>query len=186
MSSSSSWSLTPHTIHVNEDPAGAITRARREGALFFHWPLEGIRNMRELGESAEVLFQVPYRSPSIDGLLDYASDLEWFESPHGVLIVLDAARARAKVALLAASTLPTLGDRWRAQGKPFEAYVTGVADVPAMLDELELRNAHLDEFGRTSRAQPDTHRLAVSAPPQAARVSPPKRHPILRWSRRGA
>lgn len=184
--STSSWSTSPYTIHVNEDPAGAVARGERDGALLFHWSLRGVRNIRELGLSAEKLFQPPYRSPSIDGMIDYASDLEWLESPHGVLLVVDATGARAKVVLVAASALLPVGDRWRAQGKPFEAFVTGVADVGPLLEELERENAHLDEFGRTSRVQSSTHRLRVSAPPQPQAVTAPRRRPILRWSRRGA
>ncbi|HEX3930882.1 MAG TPA: hypothetical protein VHW64_09270 [Nocardioides sp.] len=184
--STTSWSIAPHTVHVNEDPAGAVARAQRDGALFFEWPLRGIRNLHELGASAHELFQVPYPSPTLSGMVDYASDLEWFESPQGVLLVVDAEGARAKVVLAAASTLPPIGDRWRAQGKPFEAFLRGVVDVAAVLGELERRNAHLDEFGRTSRFQPDTHRLAVSAPAGSGTLTDPRPHPILRWSRRGA
>jgi hypothetical protein len=121
-------------------------------------------------------------------MVDYASDLEWLETPHGVLFVLDTEGSRPRVVRDAVHTLPMVGDRWRAEGKPFEAYVTGVVDVPAVLEELERTNAHLDEVGRTNRFQPATHRLAVSAPvhPQQAVVTRPRRHHILRWSRRGA
>lgn len=181
-----SWSLSPHTIHVNEDPASAIARAHQAGALFFRWSLAGVRNIRELGLSAEQLFQPPYRSPSIDGMIDYASDLEWLESPHGLLLVVDAQGARDKVALMAARAMAPVGDRWRAAGKPFEAYLVAIADVRGVLDELEQVNEELDEFGRTHPIQSGTARLAVSAAPQPQAVTAPRRHPIRQWSRRGA
>jgi hypothetical protein len=52
-------------------------------------------------------------------------------------------------------------DRWRSQDAPFEAFLVGVADVPAVTGVLEQKNVGLDEFGRLEWSRGDISAVPV-------------------------
>lgn len=159
--SASDWAPDPDSIQVNADPAQVEAAAREAGALVRRWPLAGISSVPGLDPSAAEVFEFPFRSAGLAGLIDMLSDLEWLHVENGVLIVIDAAGARQEIVAAVAGILPGVADRWRSQGPSFEVFLVGVSDVSAVETVLEQKNVELDEFGRLAWARSDIARVPV-------------------------
>lgn len=155
------WSATPFTVHVNGDPTERMRAAARAGALVRRWSLAGIRDRRQLDASAAEVFEFPFPSASLDGLVDMLSDLEWFDIERGALVVIDADGADPAIVQDVASILPDIADRWRSGTAPFEAYLVGVREISEVADTMERANAALDEAGRVPWSRSDIHRVPV-------------------------
>jgi hypothetical protein len=156
-----SWSTAPYTVHVNGDPSASARAADAAGARVLTWSLAGIRNREELDESATVVFAFPFRSVSLDGLVDMLSDLDWLGVEHGVLLIVEAADASSSIVQDVASILPDICDRWRSGSSQFEAYLNGVRDTATVAARLEESNASLDRAGRVPWSRHDIARVPV-------------------------
>lgn len=155
------WSTAPYTVHVNGDPSALAQAAELAGARVLRWSLHGIRNRRDLDESAAVVFEFPFPSASLDGLIDMLSDLEWLGVERGVLLVIDADDAAQSIIEDVAGILPDIGDRWRSGASQFEAYLVGVHNPSAVAARLEESNDSLDHAGRVPWSRSDIYRVPV-------------------------
>jgi hypothetical protein len=155
------WSTAPYTIHVNGDPSSRADDARAAGALVLTWSLAGVRDRRQLDESAAMTFEFPFPSATLDGLEDMLSDLEWLDVEHGVLIVIDASEARESIVEDVAGIMPAIVDRWRAGSEDFEAWLVGVGNIASVATALEKSNTDLDDFGRGDTVREDIARVPV-------------------------
>jgi hypothetical protein len=160
-----SWSTAPYTIHVNGDPSGLAEAATASGARVLRWSLAGIRGRRDLESSAARVFEFPFPSASLAGLVDMLADLEWLGVEGGVLFVIDAHAAHESVVEDVATILPYIADRWRSGAATFEAFLVGVADTVSVARVLEKNNVALDEFGRLDRIRSYTSRVPVVVHP---------------------
>ena len=156
-----SWSNAPNTVHVNGDWRNPAVEAGAAGGLVRHWSLAGIRSRRQLGTSAAEVFEFPFPSASLAGLIDMLSDLEWLDTERGVLLVIDATGARESIVEDVAMILPYIGDRWRSGSVAFEAYLIGVSEIDKVAAALETANGELDEAGRVEWSRHDIYRVPV-------------------------
>jgi hypothetical protein len=149
---------------VSED--SAIVRelerdARESGASVIRVDLAGVRDRDALAEQLAQAFLFPHEPRGLDAAIDLISDLEWFGSSQGYLVVVETADSAEQVIADAAGILPPIIDRWRAQGKLFALVLVVGAHRQVALSALARANMQLAASGELPWAQPGTGAVIV-------------------------
>jgi hypothetical protein len=158
------WTAEPFAVHVSEDTtiARELERAAREtGASVIRVDLAGVRDRDALAERLARAFLFPHETRGLDAAVDLISDLEWFGSSQGYLVVVETADSAEQVIADVAGIVPAIIDRWRSQGKPFVLVLVVDAYRPVALSALAKANMQLVASGQLPGAQPGTGAVLV-------------------------
>ncbi|SDW75957.1 hypothetical protein SAMN04487912_104346 [Arthrobacter sp. cf158] len=134
--------------------------ARSHGMMVFEHDLAGLADVEALCQYLAREFMYPFPTRGLDAAISLISDLEWFGSSRGYLILVRGADDSSPIAGDFVSLFPNILDRWRTQEDiPFivaieekgERLKTALADA----------NEFMDGAGQLPWTQPGIGRVDV-------------------------
>ena len=133
--------------------------ARLHRMMVFELDLSGLADVSALCQYLESEFMYPYRTVGLDAAIDLISDLEWFGSTQGYLVVVRGATDTSPMTSVFAPFLPPIIDMWRKQDIPF---IIAIDEKGVQLEAaLAVANAEMEEIGRRPGTQPGTGPVEV-------------------------
>jgi hypothetical protein len=147
----------PYAVHVGVDDdllAGFVADARSADVSVINLDLSGVSDRAALAAYLSEAFMFPHEARGLDAAIDLISDLEWFGSAGGYLVVVDGLDRAPNAVEPFASILPNIVDRWRSQARPFIVAIRASCD--RLTSALATANRRMEEAGSLPWAQPGT------------------------------
>lgn len=147
----------PSSIHLGVDlplRARFKTDARSRGMSVIELELDEISDVAALCNYLAAAFMFPHETTGLDAAIDLISDLEWFGSAGGYMVLARGLRDSSPIAGAFVSILPNIIDRWRGQAVPFVVAIDGRG--LGLEAALRAANDAMERAGRLPWAQPGT------------------------------
>jgi hypothetical protein len=147
--------------------ADEIRRNTREaGISVIDLGLEGVTSTAGLCQRLSEVFMYPHETRGLDAAIDLISDLEWFGSERGYLVLISGLDGvPPEVAGDLGGIWPNILNRWRAGRTTFLVIALEAGAQPTFEDQVHLGNAQMDAAGSLPWARPGTGRIDIEDGP---------------------